>query len=267
VKLSRIRFLLIVLLSLAVSSVAFARKPETGFLDRTLALHGASYKYQVFVPEGWSSSKKWPVILFLHGAGERGTDGLIPTEVGLGTAMRRDRSRFPAIIVFPQCLKDRWWADPAMEEIALGALAAAAKEFHGDAKRTYLTGLSMGGYGTWAIAARHPGKFAAIAPICGGIAAPERLRQSDPVIAKNSLPDEPKSYTDVAAKIGKTPEWIFHGGDDPVVPVEGARKMNEALKAAGGIVRYTEYPGVGHDSWVKAYADPELMTWMLSKSL
>ena len=265
--LSRVRLLLFCALTLALGTATFARKPETGFLDRTSTLHGSSYKYQVFVPENYSSAKKWPIVLFLHGAGERGSDGLVQTEVGIGTAIRRDRSRFPAIVVIPQCLPDHWWSEPAMEEMALGALAAATKEFHGDLKHTYLTGLSMGGYGTWAIATRHPGKFAAIVPICGGIATPERLRQAYPELAKNSLPDEPKSYTDVAAKIGKTPVWIFHGGADPVVPVEGSRKMNDALKAAGGEVRFTEYPGVGHDSWNKAYDEPELMTWMLSKSL
>jgi predicted peptidase len=84
---------------------------------------------------------------------------------------------------------------------------------------------------------------------------------------KIAYPDDPKSYADVAAKIGKTPVWIFHAGDDPVVPVDGSRKLNEAIKAAGGNVRYREYPGVDHNSWDNAYADPELMTWMLSKSL
>lgn len=263
----RWRFFFATLGFLAVSSLAFARKPDTGFLDRTLSLHNASYKYQVFLPEHWASNKKWPIILFLHGAGERGSDGLLQTQVGIATAVRKDRTRFAAIIVMPQCKTDSWWAEPAMEELALATLAAASKEFKGDPKHTYLTGLSMGGYGTWAMAVQNPNKFAAIVPICGGIVLPEHLRQQHPEMQKIAYPDDPKSYADLAAKIGKTPVWIFHGGDDPVVPVDGSRKLNEAIKAAGGNVRYTEYPGVGHNSWDNAYADRELMTWMLSKSL
>lgn len=246
---------------------ALAGKPATGFLDRTLTLNGSTYKYQVFLPENWSPIKKWPIILFLHGAGERGSDGLLQTEVGMPSAIRKDRSRFPAIVVMPQCPLARWWAEPELQLVALGSLAAATKEFKGDAKRTYLTGLSMGGYGSWAIAEKNPGKFAAVVAICGGIVEPKSVLEKHPEMAKTSYPDEPKSYAAVAAKLGKTPIWIFHGDADPIVPVEGSRKMYEALKAASGEVRYTEYPGVPHDSWDKAYAEPELMTWMLSKSL
>jgi len=264
---ARLRFVLLLAVALVLASAACARKQETGFLDRTLSMHNSSYKYQVYLPENWSPNQKWPIILFLHGAGERGSDGLLQTQVGIATAIRNDRSRFPVIVVIPQCLKDSWWTQPDMEEVALATLSAASKEFKGDAKRTYLTGLSMGGYGSWSLAAKYPGKFGAIVPICGGIALPEHLRQQHPELAKDAYGDDPKSYADVAAKIGKTPVWIFHGGDDPVVPVEGARKMEAAIKAAGGNVRYTEYPGVGHNSWDKAYAEPELMTWLLAKSL
>jgi predicted peptidase len=244
-----------------------ARKSETGFLDRVISLNGSIYKYQVFVPENWSPTQKWPIILFLHGSGERGSDGLLQTEVGIPSAVRKERSRFPAIIVMPQCPISGWWAEPAMQAVALASLAAASKEFKTDAKRIYLTGLSMGGYGTWALAASHPGKFAALVPICAGIVAPKIVLAERPELAKASYPDEPGSYAEVAKKLGKTPIWIFHGDADPIVPVEGSRKMDEALKAAGGNIRYTEYPGVEHDSWDKAYTEPELMTWMLSKSL
>jgi predicted peptidase len=126
-----------------------------------------------------------------------------------------------------------WWSEPAMEELALATLAAASKEFRGDPKRTYLTGLSMGGYGSWAIAAQHPNKFAAIAPVCGGIVLPEHLRQQHPEMEKIAYADDPKSYADVAAKIGKTPVWIFHGGDDPVVPLDGSRKLERSHQSRG----------------------------------
>jgi len=257
----------LVAVSLATAPRAAARTQETGFLDRTLSLHGATYKYQVFLPENWSRKQNWPVILFLHGAGERGNDGLLQTDVGLPHAIRQNRSRFPAIVVFPQCPADRWWTQLKMEEMAMAALAAATKTFKGDPKRTYLTGLSMGGSGSWDIAARNPGKFAAVVPICGRIVPSQDLINHFPDLAKDAYLDNPRSYADVAKKIGKTPVWIFHGGADNAVPVDDSRKMNDALKAAGGNVRYTEYPGVGHNSWDKAYAEPELMPWLLSNSL
>jgi predicted peptidase len=247
---------------IAVSLLAVtaeAKKVQTGFLDRTVAVAGTDYKYQVFVPDNWTDKQKWPVILFLHGAGERGDDGLIQTEVGIGTAIRRYRSRVPAIVVMPQCRKDVWWASDAMGDVAMAALAQAQKEFHGDPQRVYLTGLSMGGYGTWYLAGKYPGKFAAIAPICGGILMPD--------VARKQSPDATKPYEEAAAKVGKnTPTWIFHGGDDPVVPPSESQRMAAAMKTLGGEVRYTEYPGVGHNSWEKAYAEQELFTWMLSKT-
>jgi len=257
---SRFRFLLILALVVALGSPALARKRETGFLDRTLSIRGVTYKYQVFVPNNWSSNQKWPIILFLHGVGERGTDGLIQTQVGIATAIRNDRSRFPALVVLPQCLKEHRWTDPDMEELSLSALGEASREFKGDPKRTYLTGLSMGGYGSWALAARYPNKFAAVVPICGGILTPDDARKQ---------PDSDRiPYLEAAKKIGtKLPIWVFHGDADPDVPVSESRHMVEALKADGADVHYTEYPGVGHKSWDKAYAEPELMTWLLSKSL
>jgi len=109
------------------------------------------------------------------------------------------------------------------------------------------------------MAGKYPGRFAAIAPICGGILMPDISRQQSP--------DDLKPYTDAAKKIGaNTPTWIFHGGDDSVVPVAESRRMNDAMKALGGEVHYTEYPGINHNSWDKAYAEPELITWMLSKN-
>jgi predicted peptidase len=141
-----------------------------------------------------------------------------------------------------------------MEAQVMAALAKATKEFRGDPKRTYLSGLSMGGYGTFALAAKYAGKFAAAIPICGGVVRPRTKVEGDP-------------YSEVAAKIGKTPIWIFHGGADPTVPVTESQKMEAAIKAAGGAPRYTEYPGVGHNSWDKAYAEAELPKWLFDQRL
>lgn len=237
------------------------------FAARTISLRGANYKYQIFAPNDWSASRKWPVILFLHGAGERGSDGVRQTREGIGKAIRRDHTRFPAIVVLPQCPKENWWSAPSMEEFALSALNTATEEFNGDPGCIYLTGLSMGGYGAWDIAAKNPGRFAALVPICGGIVTPASLQNKYPELHKTAYADEPASYAEIAAKIGKTPVWIFHGARDAVVPPDNSRKMFAALQEAGGDVRYTEYPRVGHESWKKAYADPELSTWLFSKSL
>ena len=255
---------LIVLGALIFALISSARAAETGFLDRTLKIGNETYRYQVYVPRDWTKGQKWPVILFLHGAGERGDDGLVQTEVGVGGAIRRHFDRFPAIVVMPQCRKGRWWTEDAMQEQALKAFEQSVKEFNGDPDRFYLTGLSMGGYGTWSVASKHPGKFAALVPICGGIRPPPSVN----VPGANQVADpNVDPYAAAARKIGKTPVWIFHGGADPVVPPDESRKMNEALKAAGGNVKYNEYEGVGHNSWDKAYAEPELMKWILSQSL
>jgi|SRR5579862_358771 len=242
------------LIPLLLATSLFAAHKETGFLDRTVTVEGTTYRYQVYVPSNWTKARQWPVIFFLHGAGERGDDGLASTQVGIGRAVRLHSERFPAVIVMPQCRKDIQWTDPKMEAQAMAALANAMKEFHGDPNRIYLTGLSMGGYGTFAFAAHHAGKFAVAVPICGGVVRPKENAVGDP-------------YADTAAKIGKTPVWMFHGEADPSVPVTESQKMNAALKAAGGNVRYTEYPGVGHNSWDQAYEDPELAKWMFEQKL
>jgi predicted peptidase len=247
---------------MAFMTTVSAAKRETGFLNRTAQVSGVSYRYQVYVPADWNKTRKWPVILSLHGAGERGEEGILPTQVGVATAIRMHQDRFPCIVVIPQCRKDSWWTSPAMEAQALKALDQSIREFKGDPDRIYLTGLSMGGYGTWSLALKYPGKFAALAPICGGVRPPSRV----PIPEGSPLAD-PKvdPYALVAQKVGKTPVWIFHGGADNVVPVAESQKMNEALKAAGGSVKYTEYPDVGHNSWDRAYAEPEFMPWLLSQ--
>jgi len=240
-----------------------ATKQETGFLDRTVTVGGETYHYQVYVPAQWDKKHSWPVVLFLHGAGERGDDGTMQSDVGIGTGIRKHIDRWPAIVVMPQCRKETWWSsDPKMEAQAMAALEKSIKEFRGDKDRIYLSGLSMGGYGSWAYGSKYAGKFAAMVVICGGVKVPESIRSRFPNVTQSEDP-----YTDVAKKIGKTPVWIFHGGADPTVSVVESQKMNEALKAAGGDVRYTEYPEVKHNSWDKAYAEAELPKWLFAQSL
>lgn len=243
-------------LAILAATSLLARPRETGFLNRTVTVKGVAYRYVVYIPADWTSRKKWPVVLFLHGAGERGDDGLAQSQVGIGGAIRFHPGRFPAVIVMPQCRKDLRWTEPDMEAQAFTALDQSMKEFHGDPDRIYLTGLSMGGYGSWAFAAKYPEKWAATVAVCGGI-----RRKTDPA-------DAGDPYADAAKKIGAAmPVWVFHGGDDPTVPVTESRKMVEALKALGSQVKYTEYEGIGHNSWDKAYAEPELPVWLFSQRL
>jgi predicted peptidase len=243
---------------------------RAGFQEKIAFAGGGPHRYQVYLPDSWSARKKWPVILFLHGWGERGRDGARQVDgSGLGPAVRAHPERFPFVIVFPQSGEDKVWSDADMSELALKALDASVEEFNGDRNRLYLTGLSMGGYGVWELASRRPGLFAALAPVCGGLRWPKAC-----VLAPRGLPRrvlalhrEDGAYEKAARSVGRTPVWIFHGDADPTIPVAESRAMAKALSAAGCDPRYTEYPGVGHNAWDFAYADPELPAWLLRQTL
>jgi len=228
---------------------------ETGFLNRTIAVGGNTYRYVVYVPAG-VPMRRLPVILALHGSGERGGDGLLPTDVGLGHAVRVHPERFPAIVVFPQAARDASWMDS--RALARATLAAAEREFATDRARVYIVGLSMGGNGAWALANDEPGRFAAAVVVCG-FAGPFH---DFPGVVPAGKPDP---YTALARSIARLPVWIEHGDADPVVPVDDSRRMAATLTAAGGTVRYKELPGVGHNAWDTAFADPELATWLFSQ--
>jgi predicted peptidase len=246
-----------------VTALSSWGRVQTGFLDRAVSVSGIDYRYQVFVPADFNKKKSWPVVLFLHGSGERGEDGLIQTDVGIAHAIRLKNSRFPFIVVMPQCRENKIWGNPDMQTQALAALDASIKEFHGDRNRVYLTGLSMGGYGTWEIAAGHPGRFAALIPICSGV----RPLKDMPELFVGVDPRATDPYAEIARRVAGTPIWMFHGDADQSVPVTEARQMAEALTAANAKFKYTEYPGVGHNSWDNAYAEPELFPWMLAQTL
>jgi predicted peptidase len=237
-----------------------AKELETGFLNREIRLNSITYRYQVYLPREWKSESKWPIILFLHGSGERGDDGHIQTEVGIGTAIRRNVSRFPCVVLFPQCRDGMWWSMPQMKEQVMAILNQSIKEFNGDEQRIYLTGISMGGYGTWDIGAEYPDRFAALVPVCGGVELPSKL-------SGLSKDNELRLYRRVAEKVKGIPTWIFHGEEDDAVPVTESRRMHEALSSLKADVRYTEYKGVGHNSWDRAYAEEELYSWVFSQRL
>jgi len=242
---------------------------KVGFIRKTLKLDdGTEPIYQVWVPLDYAAGKKWPVILFLHGKGESGTDGEKILVQGLPKEIKKRDGKFEFIVVIPQSASGAAMTVPskdapktaekgpagsaapprprggwvgADEEFAIKALQATQRDYATDPDRVYLTGLSMGGFGTWRLAANHPTLFAALVPICGG---------GDP---------------SKAATFAHIPTWVWHGDADKTVPPDLSRKMVEALKAAGAKeVKYTELPGVGHNSWDQAYASDELWTWLLA---
>ncbi len=243
-----------------MSIPSYAQHAETGFLDRTAAVGGQTYRYQVYVPSNYATIQSWPVILFLHGAGERGSDGLAQTNVGLGAAIRSNPSRFPAIVVMPQVPTDSQWVG-APAEAAMTALKQTMSEFHSDPDRVYLTGLSMGGHGTWYIAYRHPDLFAAVVPICGWVPDFAQFRGSVPVVPS----DSGSAFPALARHLRRVPIWIFHGEMDPVVAVTGSREPAAALKEAGANVRYTEYLGMGHNVWDATYGSKEFAEWLFEQ--
>jgi predicted peptidase len=252
------------LLLSALSLARCTRQPQ--FLERSVTLGDHQYRYRVWLPPHYTKLHHWPVILFLHGSNERGDDNLRQLTVGLAPALERFSDRYKAVIVFPQCRDGQEWYG-AMELQAMAALENSIREFHGDRRRVYLTGISMGGSGAWYMA-RHRRKFAAAVPVCGEVArdpADPFPIEPPPDIAR--VVGSPDPYGALAQLIATTPVWAFHGTDDPEVPVTESRNMVEALRRIGGRVLYTEYPGIGHDSWDLAYADPNLPRWLLQQRM
>lgn len=255
---------LALLAALAASPLAAADDAKTGFLTKTFKnADGHESPYVVFVPHNYDGKKAVPVVLFLHGAGETkfanppklppGVPSKTPVEVGLGPYVRMREKTFPAIVVIPRAEEFGWQAGSANANRALAMLDEVMKEYKCDPDRVYLTGLSMGGFGTWSIAAAHPDRWAAIAPVCGGIAFPAKKGGKAPA---GPTPDE------AAAKIKNIPCWCWHGAADPVVKVDLSRVMIEALKKAGADPRYTELEHIGHNSWDSTYASEDLYAWL-----
>ncbi len=192
--------------------------------------------YLLYLPENYEEQDEWPLMLFLHGAGERGDDLEKVKKHGPPKLIKQGK-QFPFIVVSPQCPSNRWW-----QPFELSALLDEVISTHKvDDDRVYLSGLSMGGFGSWNLAAYTPGRFAAVAPICGG---------GEPFWAR---------------LLRDIPFWVFHGAKDPVVPLERSQVMVDALKQKKGDVRFTVYPDAGHDSWTETYDNPEFYEWMLEQ--
>lgn len=243
------------------TTLSVQAQTETGFLKRSIELGSERYSYQIYLPPNWNPERTWPVILFLHGAGERGSDGVAQTTVGFPPSLN-GLQNFPSIVVMPQCRRRAWWWDADMEAQVFKILESSIQEYRGDPDRVYLTGLSMGGYATWAFSYKYSGRFAALVPVCGGIRPRRRLKPPNWHPAASTTVDP---YLMTAERIGQIPVWIFHGSADPVVPTSESRMMFEALKKSGGNVKYTEYEDVGHNSWDRAYGEGKLLPWLLSQ--
>jgi predicted peptidase len=193
-------------------------------------------QYLLYLPKNYDKKWAWPLVLFLHGAGERGSD-LKQIKKHGPPKLIEEGKQFPFVVVSPQCPDQKWW-----EPVSLTALLdEIVEKYKIDKDRIYVTGLSMGGFGTWSLAAYSPQRFAAIAPICGG---------GEPIIAKN---------------YAHLPVWVFHGAKDPVVPIARSQAMVDALQQAGGHVTFTVYPNAAHDAWTETYANPKLYEWLLEQ--
>lgn len=211
--------------------------PQTpGVTVKTMAYKGGNIDdYLLYIPETYNEKKsyKWPVVIFLHGVGEIGADVNVLRRVGLPRVVAGKQF----VMIAPQCTAS-WWNTDVLQQLYKEVL----KKYHVDSARVYLTGLSMGGFGTWSWAQTSPEKFAAIVPICG-VGTPAK-----------------------ACVLEKMPVWAFHNADDHMVDVAGSRDMVNALKACGSNrVKYTENRTGGHDAWTNAYADEALYTWLLQQ--
>ena len=218
------------------------------YVDKT----GARLPYRLFVPLGFDSSRKYPLLLWLHGGDGRGSDNVRQLNGGNQIATHFFASdavqlKLPMFLLLPQCPSGDNWSDPDLNEptkwltLAMGAVAEVQKEFSIDSDRLYLAGQSMGGLGAWSTLQAYPGKWAAAMIL--------------------SAYD---TFTDIKA-LAQTPLWVFQGADDQTVPVILVRDMMKELRKARANLRYTEYPKMDHAVWTKAFAEPDLVTWLSSQ--
>ncbi len=252
---------------LLLGSFAIAAPQTVQKFERTVTKK-VGYEYLLALPTGYDpgAEKKWPLMLFLHGSGERGTDVWLVAKHGPPKLLRAETPPIPDetpdararreaatkalaenfIVVSPQCPPGVWWDDDSVG-LLLDEILAQHKV---DTQRVYLTGLSMGGYGTWSYAMKNPGRFAAIVPICGG---------GEPSVIRRLARQRKSELTSLAV-------WVFHGAKDPTVLLEESEQMVAALKKAGTTeLQFTVYPEAKHDSWTETYANPELYSWLLKQ--
>ena len=246
-------------LGLLGMSLAFSYSAAAGDYAARIYTNAAGriLPYRLLIPKDYQKTHKYPLVILFHGAGERGSDNQAQLVHGARVFADADtQARFPCFVLVPQCPPEEQWVDmpwgadsgvrPARPSqpmnAALELIRSLRREFNLDTHRFYVTGLSMGGYATWDCITRFPKRFAAAVPICGG-------------------GDE----TTVTRTVARVPVWAFHSSDDGVVKVQRTRNMIQAMRAAGGNPKYSEYSGLGHNAWDKAFAEPELLPWMFAQ--
>jgi predicted peptidase len=198
----------------------------------------------IYVPPNYDPAQAWPLVVFLHGAGERGRDGVKQTKVGLPPVIQKYPERFPCLVLMPQCAAGDLWSSETAKAHIDDAIAQTLAAYNVDESRISLTGLSLGGFGSFAYGAENANMFCAIMPVCGGGDSNDKS---------------------AVAKLATIPIRVFHGADDRVVPAKRSREMVAAIRGAGGDIQYTEYPDTSHNSWDQAYGDPEAIAWLLAQ--
>lgn len=228
------RILLILLYAATLATAPSFAEDVTQTPKRLSVQIPVEMDYLLYLPKDYDSKESWPLILFLHGSGERGSDLELVKKHGPPKLINEGKE-FPFIVVSPQCRKDVWWEPNELTAL----LDDVVKTHKVDQDRICVTGLSMGGFGTWRLAAYTPERFAALAPICGG--------------------GEP--YW--ASRFANVPTWAFHGAKDEGVPLRRTEEMIEAMRKKDGEPKLTVYPDAGHDSWTETYNNPEFYEWLL----
>jgi predicted peptidase len=252
-----LRFVMLLMLSSFFCTAAIAADPANRFTARMYRdPAGGALPYRLLIPKNYDPNRKYPLVIFFHGAGERGIDNRKQLVHGMSDfASDEIMERYPALVVAPPCPADQQWVDTPWSADAhampdeptapmrqsLELLTALEREFSIDDHRIYATGLSMGGFGVWDAVQRQPKRFAAAVPVCGGGDVAQ------------------------ASRMVSVPVWAFHGADDTVVKPKRSRDMIAALQAAGGKPKYTEFPGVGHNSWSATYRDAAMYEWLFSQ--
>ena len=252
---------MMLLLLLSAFLARGVQSPATAGLlaGRIEAPGGAKLPYLVYVPRDYNAARRWPLVLFLHGQGESGTDGWRQLLQGLPPALFAAPERWPAIILLPQKPDpEREWE--SYEKALLALVDRARRTWAIDPERVILTGLSQGGHGSWVLGAHHPDLWAAVGPVCGYVAA--RRRDDAGRIPADAFGG---TAAELAKPLASKPVWAFHGAVDDVVPVAETETMIAALRAAGGAPRVTIVPEVGHGVWSRAYEDPEFAAWLFAQ--
>lgn len=227
---------------------AFSGEKQGEIVTRDIFLEGEDFVYQAYLPPHIDAGAKLPLVIFLHGIRERGTGGYISGM--FGTVIKQYLKAMPAVVLLPQCRPNVYWTDAKMDEMVMRQIEAIENEYSVDERRKYLMGVSMGGYGVWHFASNYPESFAALVSICGG----SPLTGGD-------------RFAPIAERIGKTPAWLFHGAEDNIVQVSESRNLAAAIRKKDGSVKYSEYAGVGHNVWLNALGENELLPWLLAQKL